>query len=398
MAADTESSKKTVGIAVIGNGFAADFHTENYKRVHGVAARLVGIYGKRPEAAAQFAAKHGFERTYDSVEQLLADPEVDMVDACVPNSVHEEMAVGALEAGKDVVIEKAFTGAFTRGEDADGWRRCLTDGLESADRMIAAERTSGRRIMYAENLVYAPGIQKARRLLDAADTPILRIVGEESHSGTHSPYAQQWSTSGGGSLYNKGCHSLGAALYLKYEEGKRRLGRPIRPSWTVAAVANLTKTEAFESEGEHIIRTGWKDCEDWGMMVVGFEDGSIAQINSADIVLGGIQNLLTVYAARAAIKVNINPNDSLLAYSADPDTFGDEYIREKVETKAGWQFSNPDEDWMNGFPHEMQDFCECSATGREPLSGSMLGRDVVAVSYSAYLSAHTGMRTEVPGD
>jgi predicted dehydrogenase len=397
MSADTNDPKGTVGIAMIGNGFAAEFHTTNYKRTHGVDARLVGVFGPRPEATADFAKRHGYEKTYSSVDELLSDPEVDMVDACVPNSFHENMVVETLDAGKHAVIEKPFTGAFERGKDEAGWERCLTEGLESADRMIAAEARSGKTIMYAENLIYAPGVQKARRLLDAADTPILRIVGEESHSGTHSPYAQEWSTSGGGSLYNKGCHSLGAALHLKYEEGKRRLGRPIRPSWTVAVVANLTKTEAFESEGEdHIIRTGWKDCEDWGMMVVGFEDGSIAQINSADIVLGGIQNLLTVYATRAAIKVNINPNDAVLTYGPEPDTFGDEYIREKVETKAGWQFSNPDEDWMNGFPHEMQDFCECAITGREPVSGSMLGRDVVAVTYAAYLSAHTGRRTEVP--
>jgi len=44
----------------------------------------------------------------------------------------------------------------------------------------------------------------------------------------------------------------------------------------------------------------------------------------------------------------------------------------------------------------MQDFCECAITGREPISGSMLGRDVVAVTYAAYLSANTGSRTEVP--
>jgi len=131
-------------------------------------------------------------------------------------------------------------------------------------------------------------------------------------------------------------------------------------------------------------------------MVVGFEDGSVAQINSADIVVGGIQNLLTVYATQAAIKVNINPNDAVLAYAPNADTFGDEYIREKVETKAGWQHTNPDEDWMNGFPHEMQDFCECAITGRAPISDSMLGRDVVAVTYAAYLSANTGRRTEVP--
>ena len=52
MAADRAESKDTVGIALVGNGFAADFHTENYKRVHGGAARLVGVYGPRPEAAS----------------------------------------------------------------------------------------------------------------------------------------------------------------------------------------------------------------------------------------------------------------------------------------------------------------------------------------------------------
>ena len=389
-------TKATVGIAIVGNGFAADFHTANYKRVTGLEARLVGIYGPRPEGRQAFAEKHGFEKVYPDLDALLDDPEVDMVDICVPNKFHEDMVIKALKSGKHAVIEKPFTGAFERGQDEGSWEKCLKDGLESADRMIQAEKDSGQTIMYAENLIYAPGVQKARRLLDAADTPILRIVGEESHSGTHSPYAMAWETSGGGSLYNKGCHSLGAALHLKYEEGKRRLGKRIRPQWVVAAVANLTKTEAFESEEKHTIRTGWQDCEDWGMMVVGFDDGSIAQINSADIVLGGIQNLLTVYATRAAIKVNINPNDAVLAYAPDDEAFGDEYIREKVETKSGWQFTNPDEDWMNGFPHEIQDFCECAVSGRTPISDSVLGRDVVAVSYSAYLSAATGRRVEVP--
>jgi predicted dehydrogenase len=185
-------------------------------------------------------------------------------------------------------------------------------------------------------------------------------------------------------------------MYLKYEEGLRRLGRRIRPAWVVAIVANLTHSEAFASEFDHVIRTGWTDCEDWVTMVVGFDDGTVAQISAADIVVGGIQNLLTVYAAKATLHININPNDSVLAYSTDGSVFADEYIREKVETKAGWQFTNPDEDWMNGFPNEARDFCVAVAEDREPLSGSFLGRDVVAVSYAAYLSTATGRRVEVP--
>ena len=389
--------RATVGVAIIGSGFAAKFHAENYRRIHGTRARLVGVYSRRAEVAREFAAAHGFEKTYDDLQQLLKDPDVDLVDSCVPNRFHEEMVVQALEAGKHVAVEKPFTGGFTPpGEGTDGWKRNLENALGSAERMLEAERSSGRRIMYAENWVYTPGVQKARRLLGAADTPILRMVGEESHSGTHSPYAMQWSTSGGGSLLNKGCHLLGAALYLKYEEGMRRLGRRIRPSWVVGATANLTKSEAFNSEKKHTIRTGWADCEDWGTMIVGFEDGTVAQIMAADTVVGGVQNILSVYAGRATLHINVNPNNTLLAYAPDPQAFSGEYIREKVETTAGWHFTNPDEDWMNGFPHEMQDFCEAVATSRQPMSDSFLGRDVVAVCYSAYLSAATGNRVEVP--
>ena len=174
-----------------------------------------------------------------------------------------------LQAGKHVVVEKPFAGSFAPGKFPEDWQRCLDEAMASADRMIAAEQASGKRIMYAENLVYAPGIQKAKRLLESAGTSILRMVGEESHSGTHSPYAMDWTTSGGGSLYNKGCHSVGAALYLKYEEGLRRLGTRIRPSWVVGTVANITHSEAFLSEARRpfapagpIARTGGRSCSD----------------------------------------------------------------------------------------------------------------------------------------
>ena len=52
----------TVGLGIVGSGFAARFHTENYQRVHGVDVRLVGVYSRRPEATAEFAKEYGFER------------------------------------------------------------------------------------------------------------------------------------------------------------------------------------------------------------------------------------------------------------------------------------------------------------------------------------------------
>ena len=135
-----------------------------------------------------------------------------------------------------------------------------------------------------------------------------------------------------------------AALYLKYSEGLRKKGKPIKPTSVVAQVANLTRSESFVSEDEKWIQTGWQDCEDWGSMLLQFEDDSVAQLTAADIVLGGIQNLLTAYASKAVVQCNINPNTGMLTYAPADRLLGDEYIREKLETRAGWQFTNPDED------------------------------------------------------
>jgi predicted dehydrogenase len=272
----------------------------------------------------------------------------------------------------------------------------LRAALGSADELIGACRAAGVRLCYAENWVYAPPIQKARRLLMAAGGPILRLVGEESHSGTHAPANKRWVTAGGGSLLGKGCHPLGGILYLKADEGVRLRGRPVRPVSVLAEVAQLADTETFRAATPRYLNTvAGADVEDWGGMLLRFDDGTVAQISAADVVLGGIRNQLQVYAAKAVIFCNMNPNDAVQAYAPDSAVFGSEYITEKIETKAGWTFPQPDEDWMTGYPSELQDFVESVALGREPLSGGPLARDVLAVTYAAYLSAAEGRRVEL---
>ena len=252
------------------------------------------------------------------------------------------------------------------------------------------------RLCYAENWVYAPPIQKARRLLAAGGGPILRLVGEESHSGTHASANKRWLTAGGGSLLGKGCHPLGGILYLKADEGQRLRGRPVRPVSVLAEVAQLADTETFRGAAPRYLNTvEGADVEDWGSMLLRFDDGTVAQVTAADVVLGGIRNQLAVYAAKSVIFCNINPNDAVQAYAPDGNVFGDEYITEKIETKAGWTFPQPDEDWMTGYPAELQDFMECVALGREPVSGAPLARDVLAVVYAAYLSAAEGRRIDL---
>jgi hypothetical protein len=71
-----------------------------------------------------------------------------------------------------------------------------------------------------------------------------------------------------------------------------------------------------------------------------------------------------VILTNAVIQANINPNNTLTVYAPDGAVWGDEYITEKVETKAGWQFPSPEEDWMRGDPQELEDFVAAAATGR----------------------------------
>jgi predicted dehydrogenase len=104
---------------------------------------------------------------------------------------------------------------------------------------------------------------------------------------------------------------------------------------------------------------------------------------------------MAVYGAKAVVFANINPNDAVQAYAPETSVFGDEYIVEKIETKAGWTFPQPNEDWSNGYFAEIQDFMESIAFSREPLSGAQLARDVTAVIYGAYVSAAEGRRVDL---
>jgi predicted dehydrogenase len=383
-----------VRVGLAGAGFVARIHAEAYRHVRGIDVELRWVAARRPDRARAFAGEFGVAAVADDVRRILEDPEVDVLDLCVPNAVHATLALDAARAGKHVIVEKPLTGFF--GDPATPRAEMLRAALASADGVIDACRAAAVRLCYAENWIYAPPIQKARRLLAAGGGPILRLVGEESHSGTHAPANKRWMTAGGGSLLGKGCHPLGGILYLKADEGLRLRGRPVRPVSVLAETAQLADTEIFRRAGPPYLNTiAGANVEDWGAMLVRFDDGTVAQVSAADVVLGGIRNQLAVYAARAVVFCNINPNDAVLAYAPDGLVFGDEYITEKIETKAGWTFPQPDEDWMTGYPAELQDFVESVALGREPVSGGSLARDVVAVVYGAYLSAAEGRRVDL---
>lgn len=390
----------TIRVGIVGARFAARFHWEGYRRVYGVPLKVTGVTSRSAESREAFARDRGIS-AFASFDELCGA--ADVIDICAPGSVHEPLAVAALARGKHVVIEKPFTGYYgpggAAGESFKGNQFpkeiMLREALSGCDRILAAARESGKKICYAENWVYAPALEKEREILAKADGQILWLIGDESHSGSHSPYYGMWRFSGGGALVGKGCHPLSAALHLKRVEGKTRDGKAIRPATVSARTHEITRLKNFRDAG--FLRTSYDDVEDYGQMHITFEDGTVADIFSSELVLGGVHNWLEVFANNHRTRCNLNPTDALETYSPREEFLKDVYVTEKLGTKQGWSNPAPDEDWQHGYPREFQDFMESIYFNREPLSGGELARDTIAVLYSAYLSAERrGAEVEIP--
>lgn len=389
-----------IRVALIGAGFQARAHFNAYRHAFDPGVEVVAVAAAHRETAEAFARERGIGVAVDDYRRILDRTDVDAVDLVIPNSLHEEVAVAAARAGKHVIVEKPLTGYFggpgaATPVGATPKALMLREAVASADRILAAAREGGVQVLYAENWVYMPAVQKTVRLAEASGGTILEIRGWECHSGSHAAYAQAWRTSGGGAILRLGAHPIGAAMYLKWQEGLRRRGAPVRVTAVTAEATDLTKVPAFVAEREKYVRTGWEDVETWGVTILSFDDGTRATLFAADTVLGGIDNLLDVYLSNGRIKADMTHNTTLLAYAPASHVFEKEYIAEKLETKGGWSFPSIDEEYLLGFPQELQDFARAIARGGEAQSTGEFGREVVRVIYAAYQSAEEGRRVSL---
>jgi predicted dehydrogenase len=103
-----------IGAAVIGSGFIGTVHIESLRRI-GVTVH--GLLGSSPERGAEAAARFGIPRAYRDLDELLADPAVDVVHVTSPNRDHFLQVNAILAAGKHVNCEKPL--AMDIGESAE---------------------------------------------------------------------------------------------------------------------------------------------------------------------------------------------------------------------------------------------------------------------------------------
>ncbi|MHC4121535.1 MAG: Gfo/Idh/MocA family protein, partial [Planctomycetota bacterium] len=348
---------------------------------------VVGVFCRKKETREEFARQRGI-KAFESLEAAI--DEVDVVHVCTPPVSHEPIAIAALERDKFAIVEKPLTGFFGDGsEDFNGEtfskQKALDHALASIERMLAAEEKSKGKILYGENWVYAPSIQKEREIIEKTGAQILWMHGEEAHSGSHASTYGYWKFSGGGVMLSKGCHPLTAALYFKRVEGNARSGKPIRPKTVSSRIHALTRMQNFRDEGH--IRANYFDIDDFSIMHVTFEDGTIADIFASDILLGGIHNWIEVAANNHRTICNINPNTAMQTYNEVEENFRDIYVVEKIGTKQGWSTPSPDEDWFTGYPQEIEAFYRTIAYDERLEGNSRLAADCISTIYSAYVSA-----------
>lgn len=375
-------------VGVVGSGFAASFHWDNFPE-YGV--ELVGVTSVRAERRDEFAAKRN-TKAFESVEAML--PHIDVLDICTPPSSHGEYIEAAAKFGVHVIVEKPFTG-FYGSPETNSKSTMLRAVVDECKRLRDVVRTGGINLGYAENFVYAPSIQKEREIIEKTNAQILRMVGEESHSGSHSPVYGIWSVQGGGSLIAKGCHPLGAILYLKRKEGLARNGKPIRPAAVSARTHSITKLPAFEDKG--FLRTKYHDTEDYSFLHLIFDDGTVADITASELVLGGVYDFVEVFANNHRTRCKMSPVSVVDVYSPSHAEFKDLNLVEKITSNEGWIPASPDEGWSNGQVKELQDFLKAFRTGKPPESDLDLAIDITLTLYAGYVSADDkGREARVP--
>ncbi len=388
---------ETVRIGMVGARYGATVHLQNLATIRGRRVQVTGICSRSRESAEACAGRFDIPFVTTDFATLLDRKDIDAVDLCVPTALHHTFAIQAAEAGKHVIVEKPLTGYFGEPGDPEpvGDRvsraKMLAGARKNFTAVLEAIHRNRVTLGYAENWVYAPPVEKLRRLIRVSGGAILDLRAEESHSGSHSPYSRQWRHAGGGALLRMGVHPVGTVLHLKAFEGTLRHGRPIRPLSVVADVAPLMRLETAK-QGKKWIPAEPEDVENWGSVLITFDDETKAVVTVTDAGLGGLQEKVSVYMTNAVLHANLAQNTAVQAYAPDGAIFGDEYFTEKLETKAGWTFPSPDEDWFRGYPQEMQDFVDAIRKRREPLAGLTLAADCIEVIYAAYLSAEEGRR------
>ncbi|WP_419700772.1 Gfo/Idh/MocA family protein [Mucilaginibacter sp. NFX135] len=340
-------------VAILGAGFITDIHMESYHRFI-PEAEVVAVYARNPDKAKAFAEKYKIPQWFDDIDKLIAESDCEVVDICLPNYLHAQATIKAANAGKHIIIEKP-----------------LAVTLEEADEMIAVCKANNVKLMYAEELCFAPKYERARQLVkDGAVGEVFMLKQGEKHSGPHSDWFYDINLAGGGVIMDMGCHALGWFRWMLNH----------------AKVSNVYATMST------VFHKGRTKGEDNSVIIVEFENGVTAVAENSWAKHGGMDDRCEIYGTGGVIYADLFMGNAAVTYSRE----GYGYAMEKADTSKGWSFTIFEEAFNQGYPHELKHFIDCVRHDKTPLVTGEDGRAVLEIIYAAYASAGQGKKIHLP--
>jgi len=342
-----------VKVAILGGGFITDIHMESYHRFV-PEATVTAVYTRKAEKAKAFAEKYHIPEWYDDIDTLLKNADCDVVDICLPNYLHAEATLKAAAAGKHIIIEKP-----------------LSVTLKEADEMIAACKKAGVKLMYAEELCFAPKYERARHMVkEGAIGDIYMLKQAEKHSGPHSDWFYDVNLAGGGVLMDMGCHGIAWFRWM----------------------LNNSKAVSVYATMNTVLHKGRTKGEDNSVVIIEFENGIIGVVENSWAKHGGMDDRSEIHGTGGVIFADLFMGNSAISYSKH----GYGYAMEKADTTVGWSFTVFEEAFNQGYPHELQHFIDCVQNNKQPVVTGEDGRAVLEIIYAAYASAGSGKKIQLP--
>ncbi len=333
-------------VAMLGAGFIGDFYTFS---LHGQRSRdsVQIVYSRDAKRGEAFAKKHGIPRWTTSMKEAVNDPEVEVVVIGLPNNLHLEAVMLAVDAKKAVLCTKPL------GRNA-----------KDAKEMLDAVGKAGIMNGYLEDLVYTPKTLKAlQSVRSGAIGQVTWARSRETHPGPHSDWFWTKELSGGGVLLDMGCHCI--------EISRNYIGKDIRPVSVMCWTDTLVKPI---------------DAEDNALGWVRYENGAIGQLEVSWTFRGGMDVRDEVMGTDGTIWVN-----NFLRTGFEMFTAGGKggYVAEKAETGKGWLFPVGDEVVEMGYTDMFTDMFNAFEKKEDPKETFYDGYIVNEIMDACYRSSRS---------
>lgn len=344
---------RKIKVGIVGSKFAADFHADSYRRNPLVEVTAVAaIDNLKP-----FAKKWKIPQVYEDYNKMLKLEDLDLISVCAPNFLHHDVVMAAAKAGKHVFCEKP-----------------LATTARDAREMIAACKKAGVKLFYGEDWCFAPALNRAISIAkEGALGKVLYVKAKECHNGTHSPFARNKKTCGGGCLIHLAIHPVGWVLHLLAKGGRN-------PVVEVFAKCN----GGLKNNYVHKQNSG----EDFSMAMMKFADGEHAFIEGNYITVGGMEDKVEIYGSEGNIKADLTFGSCLNVYSRP----GYGYAIEKTDNTFGWTRPAVDEFHNLGYVDELAYAVNCVMEDKEPMYGcsGRLGLACIEIIEAMYKANATG--------